>query len=852
MKRIKWKQCLIAVSFMSALAGSLLAPIAVQASEATSTSEEAAVTQNAKNVTKKITKKNPDITMEVSCGIDGVALYDMPLQMQVTVKSNKDFSGYVRVVPQKDYGEKAIAYGEDISLAAGASKTFSFGITSLSNDGRFSVALLDDKDKVIYSEIDTVSLEGGDSVYVGVLSEDYSGLTYFDAAKVDFAGYEQQVNLLELTSENFPEDSSTMNFLEYLLIDNFDTAQLSQKQYTALKNWVKEGGVLLVSLGSNYQNVLHCFEDDFLTGTLGSVKKKNLSFFVEKEDVNEELGKENFSSKESEDTQDEDTVEENPKKEDQDTKCADITVENVDTIEFTLNDGTVLDTFSNDNTVYKKAMGSGAVVVLSFDLGMEPFASLPERKEIVTALLEEAASGLTADRMMGNYNYYNYYNTSDIAKNMDESKKPSTLLFGIVLVVYVVFVGPVLYMILKKRKKQEKIWIAIPITAFICTMLIFFLSTIYRVRKPLVNTFTVIQPGEGSKEEKIYTNIICPKAKDYSFILGEDFSNVKAQENYSYSMFSSDDQNKDGNSYDMIVKKQNNGVELRIHNSAAFQEKNIISNRISENELGTIDLDIHCYTTGFEGTITNHMYCDLTNVVVNFENYFYVIDSLKIGESAKIEDSQLIKLQSYDYFADIVSGNIYGAMQMDKKKRRQYQINQFMENVYVQRNIYNQGCVWADVGSYTPDMIKDDSVKQYGGAVVYFPFAAEYEDAGANYCPDIELAVISSDGDYDSVERCIYGGVLTQNYSFEDYSGVTELVNLNYDKKQGGSEYNYASIYAYNVKTGNYDVIFKDSDTIKGEELKKYLDGNIMILRYESSSDGASAYLPHIIAKGDE
>ncbi|MDE6434635.1 MAG: hypothetical protein K2L07_10465 [Lachnospiraceae bacterium] len=815
MKNTRWKQSFAKAAMLFGLAGSLLMPLSVQATETEESMQEAVTTQVSKNVTKKITKKNTDITMDVVCGIDGVAVYDNPMLIQVTVKSSKDFNGYIKVAPERNYGEKIVAYGEDISIAAGTAKTFSFVVGNQNNEGRFSVALLDEKDKVVYSESDSVYLEGmGNSVYMGVMSDDFSSMAYFDAASVDYAGYEQQVNLLELSKDNFPEDSDAIGMMAYLLIDNYDTAQLSDRQYTALKDWVKEGGVLLVALGANYQNVLHRFDDDFLSGTLGTVSKKNVSWNIETEKI---------------------------------------TLNAVDSMEFSLDGGEPLDSFAEDGTVYKKEIGSGMVVVLPYDLGMEPFVSFDKRKEVVTKLLKESTGAQTISRMAGNTSsYYYYYNSSDIATVMNDSKKPSALLFGFILIAYVVFVGPVLYLILKKYNKREKIWIAIPITAAACTVVIFLFSTIYRVRKPMINSFSVIQLGEGSKEEKVYTNIICPKAKDYSLMLEEGYGNVMAQINYSYNIFSGYEKDEEG-SYDMMVKKKNDGIELCLHNSEAFQEKNFTMSCTSPNDLGSIDLDIHCYTKGFGGTVTNHMNCDLSNVVVNFEDHFYMIDSLKKGESAKIDESKLIEAQTYDSFSDVMGLNnlVFTkiARETDLKKYRHLEMNRFMENYYVKKDIYQQGCVWADIGSYTPKLTKEGSVKQYGGGVVYVPFSGEYEDVSSSYCPDIDTVMIASDGDFDPIEKYIYSGIVTATYSFEDYPDITTLENLDYN--QTGNGVTYSSVYAYNADTGNYDSIFTDSAVLTGEEFKKYVVGNVLLLRFESGSNDV-AYMPRISARGDE
>ena len=141
MKKAKWKQKLVKAVMLCAIASGIVVPVSMYTAKTEVKAKGTVATSGSENVTRGITKKNSDITMEVSCGIDGVVVYDNPVQIQITVKSSKDFTGYIQVTPKEDYGENVVAYGEDISLAAGTSKTFSFVVSDLNNEGKFSIAL---------------------------------------------------------------------------------------------------------------------------------------------------------------------------------------------------------------------------------------------------------------------------------------------------------------------------------------------------------------------------------------------------------------------------------------------------------------------------------------------------------------------------------------------------------------------------------------------------------------------------------------------------------------------------------------------------------------------------------------
>ncbi len=822
----------------------------------------------AKDAKEKGTKENADFKVEMEYGIDGFAVYDNPAVVKVKVESRNNFTGTLRVIPVVDSGQKIAAYGEEISLAAGEAKTFIFIPASLGNSGKIKIELLDEKENLLYSESKQLTLYSvGNSVTVGILSDDYSALNYFDGIAMNIAGNQglPVVRTLELTKDSMPADSGALSVLNYIILDNFDTASLSDGQYTALKEWVNNGGVLILALGSNYQNVLHCFTDDFITGTLGKVEKKNIGWeFSELEDFNRaeegNTGKDNTVSREKDQSEENDqsegdTIGEENNQPDWDDKAVQqqtnggTSVLDVDCIEFAFTDAAEMSAFSDDKTAFQKRIGAGRVVVLSYSLGMEPVAGCAVNKDMAKLLLETSAVDAMSVRLNGGGNMLGmWYSGIHLAKAADESKKPSALLYGCILLIYVVFVGPLLYLFLKAVKKREKIWIAVPVTALVFTGIIYVTGFIYRIRIPLVNTFSMITLEDGYKEEEIYTSVMCPKAQKYKIKVKEEYAGFQHNfQDYSYNLFGVEDSHKQ---FDYMINKTGDGTELTLNNSETFEETAFAVKRNSENEIGTIDCDLKCYTTGFEGTITNNTQYDLTGVVVTFEKYFYQAGDMKKGEQVTIDTSKLIEAMGYGTFEQIYNDVNHFIQGSDRKRYIQYQIDTSMESGFVDKNAYNRGCVWASVEGYKPDFIAESEVKQSGIGVLFETYEAEYEDVKGVYYSSLDPMIVSSQGEYDAQDGMLYNDAVTITYSFENSPGITALENLSFGEEgtvNGGS---YARVLAYNSETGDYDLIFENSKVLSGNDLKKYMSGNIIVLRYENI--GNSAYMPRIIARGDE
>ena len=816
MKKLRRGKRFAMIMLLFVMAGSLLNFRMVQATEAGDTtassgeSQSGEVTKNS-NVKKKVTKKNTDVLMETFCGIDGFAAYDNPVPISITVTYNKDFTGSIRMIPVMENGKKVAAYGEDISLAKGEAKTFSFTPSALGSNGKIEIELLDENEKVIYAETDTVSLNSiGTNVVMGILSDDYSGLNYFDGVPAVFNGYQGVVNTLKLTNTSFPEGKDALSILNYILIDNYDTANLSDEQYEALKGWVSDGGVLILSLGSNYQNVLHKFSDEFVSGTLGNLNKKQITWEIEGQELS---------------------------------------LDDVDSMEFVLDGGTELENFSVEKTAYKKEIGLGAVVVLSYDLGMEPMASYKNRKAVATYLISESSVLEVVNKLTGNVYFTNgVYSGSNIAKMMNNMKKPSALIYGLILVIYIVLAGPILYLILKNKGKREKMWIAIPLVSLLFTIIIYATGFIYRVDKPIIDTFSVISIDNNGKAESVYMNITCPKAKQYRFSLNDEYKNIKYDiENFSYSILETTEQNSDA--FDFMIKKKNGGTELITNNESTFDETSFLVSKTGENDMGTLDMSLHFYTDGFDGTVTNNTNYDLENVVVNFENRYYRAGNLKKGETVTLDKTKIIEGYSYETFDYLYRSD--PKLYRDSNLYKNYQIDNFMEMTYVDSSAYKQGCIWARIGEHKPEVIDKKSGKTSGEAVIFMTFSGDYEDISGEYCPDISKLMMSSDGDYDQSDGMIYSNSITLTYSLEDCNTITELINQSYNKTPTNyAQASYADVYAYNPSNGAYEQIFKGSDTLSGIALKKYIVNDILILKFERGATSTdTVFMPKIAAK---
>ncbi|MBE5924486.1 MAG: hypothetical protein E7271_08470 [Lachnospiraceae bacterium] len=757
-----------------------------------------------KNSTK-IIKKNDKFKVEAEYGLGGIILYDYPMQVEVTIESEEDFSGIIRLMPYAEYGEKFVARGKRVSIAAGETKTFTLTMDTPSSSSAVKLALVNDKDKVIYEERSNLSIQNaGASTYVGVLSDDYSGVGYFNGVSVDVGGNSNVMSTIALDKDSFPDNSRVLSPMSYIVVDNFDTSTLSKEQYEALKEWVKNGGVLVLSLGSHYQNVLSGIGDDFVSGTVGNVSNKTLTWYGVEEDY---------------------------------------VLENVETVDFVLNDGEYLTHFVSDNAAATVSYGTGSVVVLSYALSMEPFSNYARRTDVTSLMVTNTVNSSLLN-MLNGYSYNRRMNLGEeLAKISGTTKVPSALLYGLLLVTYVVLVGPILYLILKKNNKREKIWLAIPLVSLAFTGVIYLTSFIYRVKKPLVNTFAYIDVTANAAVEDAYVNVICPRAKKYNFTLSDKYSDFTCNTStYDYSLFGNNS-NKD-HDYNFMYIDNGSGGEIQFNAGSTFDEYNFGVKRVLDADMGKFLLDLDCQTGTLSGNVTNNTAYDLKDVVINFENRFYLAGDMKKGETVSINPSKVQQSYGYGFFTQQITYN--------SNETKQQNINSNIENT-LDMTAFNQGCVWGTVDSYSSQVFEGDKYKYSGCAVIIQQYNQSYSDVTGSFCPNINTMMEDVKGDCDTQLGMIYSSEVVVTYTFASFGDVEVLA---IDTSNVDTSYTIADVYAYNYETETYDPIFADSDTLSSGQLKPYIQGGLLKLKYEKPLDGgdinqySETAMPRILAYG--
>lgn len=794
---------------------------------------------------KKAKGETGPFTISTSYGVDGYVSYDAPYEAKITLKSDKDFKGIVKLVPVRttdyDYAGKT-AYGTEISLAAGSEKTYSVMMPNQDGLSGVVIKIYDEKGKLVQSKKDSLKLKNNSSsAMMGILSDDYASISYLDQYEtgVIYDGKPVNTSVMELTKDSLPDNADAMELFHYIVIDNFDTANLTDAQYSALKTWVNQGGVLIIGLGANYQNVLHIFNDDFISGQFGSIVKKNIevNFIPVNDNANAEVA----------DSKEEATAE----TKEQLSELAALKVEGVDALTLTCDGAQAVDVLGNKDLIYVKQSGRGNIVLSTFDLGMEPFISSDLKKAFVESMLQLTTSKQVNDRLMNNRRSSEIDNGSQLAEYADTASKPNAALFGLILLLYVLLVGPGIYLILKKMNKREKIWVAIPVISVAFTGIILLTSLLYSVKKPIVNIASILELKEDGVVETAYMDVTCPGARKYDIDFNENYREIQVNDDYMYN-------------YNMLGITNNEEVDeeetrficdvaghkrMSLRNQNTFTTSKYVTKAVTDNKVGTVDLDLECTTKGFGGTISNNTDYDIKGAVVTFEQFVYLAGDIKAGETITIDEKKVSNTGSYGIFDQLMDPTGNMAFMKDPELKLQNIINCSFENM-IMESTYNEGIFWGRIAGYKNDVVSDDSAKESNLGIIVQKFNESYADIGDNNYSILGTNnSITSTGDFEEGNRVLYGGVADVVYSTAEFDRVTsiEMIAENNNQSNWGP---IDAVYFYNHQTNSYDKVFIDADKIEGMNVTPYIKDDNLTVRYEAL--GGTGYVPKIMLRGDK
>lgn len=524
------------------------------------------------------------LEVKATAGISGKAKYQSVVPLQVTVKNNgADFSGDMAINSSNSY-EAASALVVPIDIAAGEEKTFTFYLDGLADNGYSDADLfafyegnIEKGKKIAYKGTKRLQSNFLDptSTFVYTLTDKSDRLS----ALLRLSSFVPQnnveiFNINQLKDYTFPEDEQGLAMANVIVVDEVAIADLAQKQQEALLKWVQDGGTLLLGASDQIDATAGVFKD-YLPMSLSQEMTS-----ISAETLTKLSGGGIFTQPIS--------------------------------IHTATNHKESLPVLTENNVVLasKKKIGSGEIIQTAFSLGDQPLASMDGYAALLAKIID--IQSISQQGMMSQGQSpldqisYELRNINELFPSFEVSV--SYML--IVIILYIIIIGPVLYFVLKKIDKREHAWWIIPVFSIVLSIGLFIVGAKDRVVQPQVQQSAFYKVNEDSSLNGYYVESILTN-RSGDFIVNTD-KNTTAVAMRNYNNFTGTVGDLHESSY---IKENANGSTLTLRDLNYWSVQSF-GGKTSAQNIGKMDVDITLKNEKLTGTIKNNFPFELKDVTL--------------------------------------------------------------------------------------------------------------------------------------------------------------------------------------------------------------------------------------------
>lgn len=756
------------------------------------------------------------VALEASYGFDNMAKGGRYLPVYVTLSSQSEevFEGSLRVVSmESDYN--IYQYEFPVTLEAGETRQQNLNIPLGVKADQLYVCLYDSHDQMVMRKrLKLNTSEDIPELLIGVISDTQDQLQYLDDVGVSYSTLRTRV--CAMIAGSVPTQAAGLDQLDVLLISNYDIRRLSEDQIATIREWVNRGGVLVLGTGGRGVDSLFEFLEDNLEN--------------EPEDLGEiivDMG-EGYISQE---TGNSGVV----------LECNDIT----------LKEGTVLMESEGIPLLTAVPMESGIIAAAAFDFAdLAPFCTANPSvvDKILTLLLGDSRINGLSDYLYSGTSK-TYWAVQGIINAGSMDKLPHIGLYAVVLVSYILLVGPGLYFFLKHRELRAYYRSGVVALSLLCTGIIYVISGKTRFTDTFFNYASILDVSEEVITESTYVNMQAPYNRPYSVKLDPAYSIRPVTRNAYYDAeqipkFNGEEEP------NVAIRYGKDATTLKIQDMAAFSSNYFKLEKRFDNETGVgITAEIEYFEGDMNGLITNNMDCRLEDAAILLYGTMAYVGDLEPGETKSLDDLPLFNFPVDASVAWETAEQITGKWEYEKaditdpdymKAMARTSLLDFFLDSYLTG--YQPGArIVAFRGGEEDVSFLQETGYDVSGITMYTASAdVEMERDGMVYRPVMMKSPKVVNGTYQASSNTISGMTpVTLEYSlgsdlyiegltFETLSPIFMESGLYNNLRQFEG-----SIYFYNYSEGDYDQMDSSQTRYEDWQLEPYLSpGNTITIKY--------------------
>jgi hypothetical protein len=445
---------------------------------------------------------NPDFSVEASLGYDGLLVMNRVNPASVTVKNlgATDFEGTVGVNVFYDHNLYD-RYEAPLTLPSGTEKRIMLPLTPRLNQDMYAFELVSAGAIVAEVRVKPARIAVPETLLVGVLSDTPQVLQYMNQTVNAQTLQGETWQTVSLSADAFPESLELLGAFSMLVIDGVDPRTFTQGAQDALTRWLTEGGFAVVSGGAKAAAGYPFFTQwtGLTPGALAEAGDITPALLARMGITGTPAGKS-------------------------------LWVNEMPALGAVIAEG-------EQGLLSLHSAGDGLIYSAAFDLSGTTLGGWPSMQAFWPRILR--ATALTAyndlvNRLQSAGYDSMFYSAQNLINGLTIPNEDSGVPVLLVLLAYLLVIGWVGYLLLKKFDRREWMWALVPAAAVGFALVLFLMSGQFTVNDPLALSASSIKYNEKGSEAKTYIGVAAAVRDEMVVQVDSPIAPTALGENYYY------------------------------------------------------------------------------------------------------------------------------------------------------------------------------------------------------------------------------------------------------------------------------------------------------------------------------
>lgn len=406
--------------------------------------------------------QEPGIVMTAKVGFDGLCRLGEWAPVRVTLaNSGPDVEGFVEVESSNSYSGDNVRYRTPVVLPGQSRKTVTLFVSIEQYMSRLPVRLVAG-DRTLIEVRFSIDLMSAEHALYAVVSGDPLDLNFLEA----LGSQVKAADIAYLQLEDLPAVGVAWGAIDVLVLDSVDTGRLSPEQQEALRAWLSDGGHLVATGGLRWQETAAGLANLLPVNQVSTVSVPDLA------------GLDRLTG----------------------TTESELHPGPYLVAEGTPSDGTVLLSQENLPLLVRRTHGRGTVDWLALELSSPPLRDGRAGEALWQVIL--SGDGRSA---AGHSTLANPWAVRDGLRSIPSLSLPSTLQMVLFLAAYVLLVGPLNCVLLRRLRRTELAWLTIPAIVVLFSGLAYLTGFQLRGGQVVLNRLTLVHGSAGADHARANT-----------------------------------------------------------------------------------------------------------------------------------------------------------------------------------------------------------------------------------------------------------------------------------------------------------------------------------------------------------